>query len=122
MNDKNNKNELLVFTAKGVIREIPVEARGISKTGLPWTRGGLCLEVYDDDTENSAPLYLTAWGDEMVELINTLGVGKRVQVTFRITSQRKPYGQYHTNVSLESIQGLTENENYLYGTNNGQEQ
>ena len=115
---KDNIENLLTFEVTGLIREIPLEARGISKNGVPWTRGGIYLEVFDEFSEGgSVPLYLTVWGDELVEHINTIGVGKKVRVKFHITSRRSPYGQFSTNVNLETINGMTENEDFVYGTN-----
>lgn len=107
---------LLTYEATGIIRRIPVETRGKSKKGVPWTRGGVQLEVYEDGREGSALLFLYAWGDEMVETINMLGVGKRVRVRFRIESHEY-YDKLTNDVVLIDINGLTEQEDFIYGTN-----
>ena len=93
---------VLSFTAKGVIRRIPIEKRGTSKRGVEWTLGGVCLEVSEDGCEGSAMLYLIAWGDELVEEINRLGVGKKVKANYHIET-REMYDSFRTDVVLDDI-------------------
>lgn len=106
----------LEYEVSGVIRRIPIEQRGTSKRGTPWTRGGVYLEVPTE--QGSAPLYVTAWGDELVEQINRIGMGKTVKVRFRIETRESYPGSYRTDVSLVSIQGMTKGENMMYRIKN----
>ena len=63
----DNSLGALEYEIVGVIRRIPIEHRGMSKNGIPWTLGGVLLEV--PDKERSHQLYLTVWGDELVETV-----------------------------------------------------
>ena len=101
--EDNTGKRVLSFECTGVIRRIPIEKRGTSKRGIEWTLGGVLLEVSEDGVEGSAPLYLTAWGDEFVEEINNLGVGKKVDVKYHIET-KEAYDRFRTDVVLDSIQ------------------
>jgi len=99
----------------GVVRRIPIETRGVSKrSGREWTRGGLFLEVKEKDCSASVPLFLTVWGDEMVERVNSIGVGKKVLVGFEIESS-DAFDRFSTNISLREIRLLTGKEAEEYG-------
>lgn len=114
---ENEILEGLTYEEVGIIRRIPLETRGTSKRGTPWTRGGVYLEILRGEN-GSAPLFLTVWGDEMVEQVNRIGVGKKVKVVFRIeTRERFDLNNYSVNVTLVSISGLSEAENFLYNIN-----
>ena len=103
----------------GIIRRIPIESRGISKGGREWVLGKVVLEVYEEGKEGSAQIYLTTFDEELTEMIQMLGVGKRVKATLHV-DVREYYDSYRTNLILDSISGMNENEDYVYGTKKGE--
>lgn len=105
---------LLSFTMNAVIRRIPLEKRGTGRRGTPWTLGSVVVEAYEDDEHDSAMLFLTTFNEELIEEINILGVGKRVQVKFHI-NVRENFDSYKTDLTLDEISALTEAENYMIG-------
>ena len=102
----------------GIIRRIPIESRGVSKGGREWVLGKVVLEVYEEGKEGSAQIYLTTFDEELTEMIQMLGVGKRVVVQFHI-DVKEFYDSYRINLILDSISGMSENEDYVYGTKKG---
>lgn len=94
---------VLSYEVHGVVRRIPIEKRGVSKRGNEWTLGGVLLEVSETEVDGSAQLYLTAWGDEKVEEINRIGVGKNVVAKFHIET-REAFDRFSTDVILDEIQ------------------
>lgn len=106
---------VLQYEVTGRIARIPLERRGTSARGIPWVLGGCLLEVFEEGVEGSARLYLITWEDGMVELLNMIGVGKDVRVVFHIET-RDRYDSYNVSAVIDSINGLNDNEDYLYGT------
>lgn len=99
----------------GVIRRIPIESRGTSKSGREWVLGKMVLEVFEDGVEGSAQIYLTTFDPDLTETIQRIGVGKRVRVRFHVET-KEYYDSYRTNLIVDAINGVTEGEDYVYGT------
>lgn len=115
---KEGKNGTLLMqqTVSGVTRRIPLEKTGVSKKGVEWTLGGVLIEASEEGFDGSVPLFFSTFDPELIELINRIGVGKDVVVTFHIECSAY-YDNYRTNLVLDSIEGKNENENFLYGIN-----
>lgn len=105
---------LLSFQNEALIRRIPLERRGVTN-GREWVLGGLLCEVFEPDTEGSAELYLITFDGLLIEQINRIGVGKRVKIAYHIETRQR-YDSYNVSAVLDSIQGLSENEDFIYGT------
>ena len=103
----------------GIIRRIPIESRGVSRSGREWVLGKVVLEVYEEGKEGSAQIYLTTFDEELTEMIQMLGVGKRVKAVYHV-DVKEYYDSYRTNLILDSISGMNENEDYVYGTKKGE--
>lgn len=118
---KEGKNGMLMMqhTVSGVVRRIPLERTGISKKGVEWTLGGVLIEASEEGFNGSVPLFISTFDSELIELINRIGVGKEVVVTFHIECSAY-YDNYRTNLVLDSICGKNENENFLYGIKKGE--
>lgn len=114
--DDGNGRLLMQQTVSGVIRRIPLERTGISRKGVEWTLGGVLIEASEEGFDGSVPLFISTFNPELIELINRIGVGKEVVVTFHIECSAY-YDNYRTNLVLDSIEGKTENENFIYGIN-----
>ena len=114
--DDGNGRYVLQYEIEGVIRRLPLEKRGTSKAGREWVMGQVLLEVSEEGVDGSAQLHLITWSEEMVEMLNRIGVGKDVVVTFHIECSAY-YDNYRTNLVLDSIEGKNEAENFLYGIN-----
>ena len=112
--DDGNGRLLMQQTVSGVVRRIPLTRNGISKKGVEWTLGGVLIEASDEGFNGSVPLFLSTFDTELIELINRIGVGKEVVVTFHIECSAY-YDNYRTNLVLDSIEGKSEAENFLYG-------
>ena len=114
--DDGNGRLLMQQTVSGVVRRIPLTRNGISKRGVEWELGGVLIEASEEGFNGSVPLFLSTFDTELIELINRIGVGKEVVVTFHIECSAY-YDNYRTNLVLDSIEGKNENENFLYGIN-----
>ena len=112
--DDGNGRLLMQQTVSGVVRRIPLERTGISKKGVEWTLGGVLIEASEEGFNGSVPLFLSTFDTELIELINRIGVGKEVVVTFHIECSAY-YDNYRTNLVLDSIEGKNEAENFIYG-------
>lgn len=112
---EENGKSVLSYEATGVIRRIPLEKRGVARSGREWVLGSVLLEVTEDDAESSAQLFLQTWDDLMVETLNRIGVGKQVKVRYHIEC-REYYDSYKTNLILDDIAGMTDGEDFVYGT------
>lgn len=115
---KEGKNGMLMMqqTVCGVVRRIPLTRNGISKRGVEWELGGVLIEASEEGFNGSVPLFISTFDTELIEVINRIGVGKEVVVTFHIECSAY-YDNYRTNLVLDSICGKNENENFLYGIN-----
>lgn len=116
LKDDGTGRLLMQQTVSGVIRRIPLERTGTSKRGVEWTLGGVLIEATEEGFNGSVPLFFSTFDTELIEVINRIGVGKEVVVTFHIECSAY-YDNYRTNLVLDSIEGKTENENFLYGIN-----
>lgn len=105
---------LMQHTVSGVVRRIPLEKTGISKKGIEWTLGGVLVECSEEGFNGSVPLFFSTFDTELIEIINRIGVGKEVEVTYHIEC-KEYYDNYRTNLVLDSIGGKSESENFLYG-------
>ena len=105
---------LMQQTVSGVVRRIPLEKTGISKKGVEWTLGGVLIEASEEGFDGSVPLFFSTFDSELIELINRIGVGKDVVVTFHIECSAY-YDNYRTNLVLDSIEGKSDAENFIYG-------
>lgn len=105
---------LMQHTVSGVVRRIPLERNGVSKKGVEWTLGGVLVECTEEGFNGSVPLFFSTFDTELIELINRMGVGKEVVVTFHIECSAY-YDNYRTNLVLDSIEGKNENENFFLG-------
>jgi hypothetical protein len=112
LKDDGTGKHLLTYEVTGVIRRIPIESRGETR-GHEWVRGGVLLEVFEDGVDGSAMLWLMTWKDEMIETLNTIGVGKRVRVTYHLDTREK-HDNYQVSTIIDSIEGLTDAESYIY--------
>lgn len=115
--DENGRS-VLAFEAEGVIRRLPLERRGVAKSGREWVLGSVLLEVSEEGADSSAQLFLNTWDEIMVETLNRIGVGKQVRVRYHIEC-REYFDSYKTNLILDGIEGKSESENFLYGTKTG---
>mgnify|MGYP006988854000 CR=1 FL=1 len=114
LKDDGTGRYLLSYEVTGVIRRIPIEKRGTSRYGHEWVLGGVLLEVSEDGAEGSAPMYLTTFDPELIETINTLGVGKKVRVGYHINT-RERFDGYTVSVIADTMELLTDGENFLLG-------
>lgn len=120
--DDGSGRYVLQYTVEGVIRRLPLEKRGVSsKSGREWIMGQVLLEVSEEGVDGSAQLHLITWSEEMVEILNRIGVGKRVKISFHISSTEY-YDNYKTSVILDEIDMLSEGENFLIGKKKGENQ
>ena len=106
---------LMCFETNAIIRRLPMERRGTARSGREWVMGSVVIEAFEDAECESALLYLITWQEEMIETLNILGVGKKCKVKFHIEC-REYYDSYKTSLMLDSIEGLSESENFLYNT------
>lgn len=111
----NTGKYLLTHEVNAVIRRIPIEKRGVSRSGKEWVMGSVVIEAFEDAECESALLYLITWQEEMIETLNILGVGKKCKVKFHIEC-REYYDSYKTSLFLDAIEGLSESESFLYNT------
>lgn len=116
LKDDGTGRLLMQQTVSGVVRRIPLERTGTSKRGVEWTLGGVLIEASEEGFNGSVPLFMSTFDTELIELINRIGVGKEVVVTFHIECSAY-YDNYRTNLVLDSIEGKNSNENFLYGIN-----
>jgi hypothetical protein len=112
--DDGNGRLLMQQTVSGVVRRIPLTRNGISKRGVEWELGGVLIEASEQGFEGSVPLFFSTFDTELIELINRIGVGKEVVVTFHIECSAY-YDNYRTNLVLDSIEGKNSSENFIYG-------
>lgn len=111
----NTGRHLMCFETNAIIRRLPMERRGTARSGREWVMGSVVIEAFEDEECESALLYLITWQEEMIETLNILGVGKKCKVKFHIEC-REYYDSYKTSLMLDSIEGLSESENFLYNT------
>lgn len=111
----NTGRHLMCFETNAVIRRIPLERRGTSRSGKEWVMGSVVIEAFEDAECESALLYLITWQEEMIETLNILGVGKKCKVKFHIEC-REYYDSYKTSLFLDAIEGCTDGESFLYNT------
>lgn len=111
----NTGRHLMCFETKAIIRRLPMERRGTARSGREWVMGSVVIEAFEDAECESALLHLITWQEEMIETLNILGVGKKCKVKFHIEC-REYYDSYKTSLMLDSIEGLSEAENFLYNT------
>lgn len=105
---------LLSYENEALIRRIPLERRGVTN-GREWVLGSALFEVFEQDAGGSAELYLITFDELLIEQINRIGVGKRVKIAYHIETRQR-FDSYNVSVVLDSIQGLSENEDFVYGT------
>lgn len=116
INTDSTGRPLLQYDIVGEIRRIPIERRGTSASGHEWVLGGVLLEVFEEGGNGgSVPLYLTTWQEDIVETVNRIGVGKRVRVRYHIET-REYHDSYRVSAIVDSIGGMDEGEDFLYGT------
>lgn len=93
-----------------------MERRGKSARGHEWVLGSVLLEVFDpEDRSGSARLVLVTFDEMLIEQMNTIGVGKDVKVRWHV-DVRDSFDNYKVSLILDSIEGLSEAENFLYNT------
>ena len=114
--DDGNGRLLMQQTVSGVVRRIPLTRNGMSKRGVEWELGGVLIEASEEGFNGSVPLFFSTFDTELIELINRIGVGKEVVVTFHIECSAY-YDNYRTNLVLDSIEGKNSSENFFYGIN-----
>ena len=106
----------LSYESTGRIARLPMERRGKSARGHEWVLGSVLLEVYDEEKKNgSARLCLLTFDEILIEQMNTIGVGKDVKVRWHV-DVRDNFDNYKVSLVLDSIEGLSESENFLYNT------
>ena len=105
----------LSYESTGRIVRIPVERRGKSARGHEWVLGSILLEVFDEERNGSARLVLVTFDEILIEQMNTIGVGKDVKVRWHV-DVRDNFDNYKVSLVLDSIEGLSESENFLYNT------
>lgn len=107
----------LSYNSMGRIARIPMEKRGKSAKNHEWVLGSILLEVFDpEDRQNgSARLCLITFDEMLIEQMNTIGVGKDVKVRWHV-DVRDNFDNYKVSLVLDSIEGLSESENFLYNT------
>lgn len=107
---------MLSYENTAIIRRLPLPRCGVSKKGVEWQLGSALFEVFDNEnTDGSAELYLVTFDETLIEQLNRLGVGKKVRVSWHI-STRPHYDSYIVSAVLDSINGLTDAEDFIYGT------
>lgn len=104
----------LSYECEAVLRRIPLEKRGLTKKGNEWVLGGCLVEAVEDGSEGSAQLYLATFDPELIELVNVIGVGKRVRVKFHIET-REYYDSFRTSAILDGIRMTSDGEDFLVG-------
>lgn len=102
------------FENEAVIRRIPLERRGVTN-GREWVLGSALFEVFEGGMEGSAEMYLITFNEELIEQLNRIGIGKRVKIGWHIET-RPRYDSYNVSAILDSIQGCSDGENFIYGT------
>lgn len=105
---------LLSFENNATIRRIPLERRGMTKKGIPWELGSCLVEVFDNEQNCSAQLFLVTFEPELIEQINVIGVGKNVKIRWHIDC-RERYDSYSLSAILDEIEMLTDGENFVIG-------
>lgn len=107
----------LSYECTGRIARLPMEKRGRSVRNHEWVLGSILLEVFDpEDRQNgSARLCLITFDEMLIEQMNTIGVGKDVKVRWHV-DVRDAFDNYKVSLVLDSIEGLSESENFLYNT------
>ena len=106
----------LSYESTGRIARIPMERRGKSARGHEWVLGSILLEVFDEENRSgSARLVLVTFDEILIEQMNTIGVGKDVKVRWHV-DVRDNFDNYKVSLVLDSIEGLSESENFLYNT------
>lgn len=103
----------LSFENTGRIARIPMERRGKSARGHEWVLGSILLEVFDEERNGSARLVLMTFDEMLIEQMNTIGVGKDVKVRWHV-DVRDNFDNYKTSLMLDSIEGMTMAESYIY--------
>ena len=119
--DEGNGRYVLQYEVEGVIRRLPLEKRGTGRTGHEWVMGQVLLEVSEEGIDGSAQLHLITWSEEMVEILNRIGVGKRVKSVYHVEC-REFFDNYKTSLILDDISLLSDGENFLIGTKKGEKQ
>lgn len=116
--DEGNGRYVLQYEVEGVIRRLPLEKRGTGRTGYEWVMGQVLLEVFEEGVDGSAQLHLITWSEEMVEILNRIGVGKKVKALYHIEC-REFFDNYKTSLVIDDIDMMSESENYLIGKKKG---
>ena len=105
----------LSYESTGRIARIPMERRGKSARGHEWVLGSILLEVFDEERNGSARLVLTTFDEMLIEQMNTIGVGKDVKVRWHV-DVRDNFDNYKVSLMLDSIDGISDGESFLYNT------
>lgn len=106
----------LSYNSMGRIARIPMERRGKSARGHEWVLGSILLEVFDEENRSgSARLCLLTFDEMLIEKMNTIGVGKDVKVRWHV-DVRDNFDNYKVSLVLDSIDGISEGESFLYNT------
>lgn len=104
----------LSYESTGRIARIPMERRGKSARGHEWVLGSVLLEVFDEENRSgSARLCLLTFDEILIEQMNTIGVGKDVKVRWHV-DVRDAFDNYKVSLVLDSIEGMTMAESYIY--------
>lgn len=111
----------LQYEVTGRIRRIMLPKSGVTKRGMPWSMGGMLMEVSESESEGSARLFLVTFDEYLIEQMELIGVGKDVRVMFHIDVKER-YDNYSVSCILDSIGGITEGESFLYGQGKGKEE
>ena len=115
INTDETGRSFLSYESTGRIARIPMERRGKSARGHEWVLGSILLEVFDEERNGSARLVLVTFDEILIEQMNTIGVGKDVKVRWHV-EVRDSFDNYKVSLVLDSIEGLSEGENFLYNT------
>lgn len=112
LKDDGTEQYLISGKLTGVIRRIPMVRHG-QKGSREWSLGQVVLEAVDEETGLSERVHLITFEEEMIETLMRIGEGKRVRIAYHY-NMREDYDFYRDSLVLDSIEGMTEAETYIY--------
>lgn len=104
---------MLSYENTAIIRRIMLPKCGVTN-GKEWQLGRFLFEVFEEGSDASAELFLVSFNDEIMELVERFGVGKKVKILWHVQS-RAHYDSYIVSAVLDSINGMNENEDFVLG-------
>ena len=105
---------MLSYENTAIVRRIMLPKCGVTN-GKEWQLGRFLFEVFEEGSDASAELFLVSFDEEVMEMVERIGVGKKVRILYHIQS-RPHYDSYIVSAVLDSINGMNENEDFIYGT------